>query len=1795
MMLVSAINCQPTAVTIASVMYSTLKSSATNQWFASSGSWTTNKIWIHSSNTRGLVSAVYPSSSNTYTFTDGVPFILVIVGTQSGSSLTWTQYVNGVAYSTKTVSGSYFDLTSIDIGGWDGDLTRTFSGGVSSVLIYNTALSTSDRQNLEYYLASKWWSDPTQVLGAKTITSSHPSMYVDSFKVSSTQQYSGNTITVPTPPYTIDSNTVYTNYFEGTNGSTNFKASEYYINNNKFFSNPARACAFDDTRLSSSVRYTSTFRPNSNLNIVDISTNFYYFPTTSIIYSYNNNFTNGLVYNSYTNNTGTYSFNWASNNSYVNCLSFFSNNNSIYQTGISTTINNNFSTFFGSSTTYTAATFSGYFRPNVTGAWSFLLGNTTGSGNDDLSVIWIGRAGQTVTNLRESATESNYTFATNSTVTALPVCTVTMTAGSFYPIIFNWGQYTGSEVFVLGFAQTGKPSSTTSWIYDGTNYYYSDVLNTSQERFKNGFNSLSIHPTIPDSLTIGPLTSANYTSGFTIEFWYYADYNFIYTSSYQPLVTLLAGNTTSHLALAINQNANQLCLLYSLTGVCITSTLTNVATSNFTVYTAGTSTFTPQTWHHVVVQYTGYNFETYVSGSRTHNVPQIQLPSYAFGSVQIGGLGNLFISNNAHFETVRISFSQRYTSGNTITVPTAKLDFDSISDILLNDNGQVAISPTTTSSTSSVIGGTTYTARGAYLTTSASKAGGPSVYIDPANANNYFRSDGFSSAIQSTTTWTLETWFNLASLPVYPTRYTVFSATTRKFFILTITPSTGGVVSTQLSVGNGVSFPTSSVTGTTSLTTGWHHIALTYDASAGYTVWLDGQKDAQTSVTSASVLSGMILGSKQSSAVSPVSWTASVAYGIPLNLDTSLLYYFTFDTGTVNQTSLLNGASAGNGILCSSNPSILPLTTNATIATLNGGSTSVVGSYTLYTFTSGGTINLSSTSACQVLIVGGGGGGGLGYASNQSDAAGGGAGGVGIGTLTLVGGTTYTIGVGYGGGGSSNGGNSVIYGGSINETAYGGGFGGNTQNNISSQTGGNGGSGGGGNADYFHAGLYGTATRGSGTLTYYGNNGGTGVQNGGGGGGGGAGGGGGSGNGSNGGNGGSGITWAINSNVYGGGGGGGSSFSGGVGGNGGAGGGASGITAYTNTGNINATPNTGGGGGAGINTGGGSGGSGVVIIAVPTGTSAKVGTAYISFNSTYNQYIQLPPTTISSTAFSISCWVSFASLSASQKILDFGNGQNNVNFFVGLSYVNSNYVLNICDVSNNLSFQPPVTIVATSWYHLACVVKMNVWNIYINNVLYTFNSNVYPSATTRSLCFIGKSNWSSDPYFNGCLDDFRFYQRGLTTNEVGSIYSNTTSLFAPVVQSYTSNLQLRYSFEPSTFTTSALMNTVTQQYDAMLNSDNSTILPASSTTKYQVGTSSIYLSDTNQQYVSLPAITIPTGGLTFSIWFSTSYLKQYQQLFEISNGSTNNALGVVFDDGVGGGTMLKFYDTSSSTTYVLNSTLIYNTWYNVIWLISSDGLWTIYLNSSKYTYATSYPPTITRQYAYIGKAQSSTSQSYFKGYIDDFRYYSRTITSDEAYAIYQGTALAKYGVTSLYLPPYVNAFVSLKNFPSLIAFSSWTVEFFVYWPTVPSTETAVFGAGTSNVTTYLALVNKIPQLATGTVQGNWALTNTGTTQLSNTTWYHVAIVYTGSQYVVFLNGNQIATPSSSTTNYGNFTTMWFGTYWTGAANYHSGGAYYDAFRLSGTARYTSTGFTAPSLPYTEDNNTLYTNYFESSS
>ena len=92
----------------------------------------------------GNAGADFPQPNNT-------PYIMDFQA--NGTNL--TAYLNGTAY-VGNASTTNFNITRYRVGSMVGNDTNVYTGYISEVLIYNTALTTVQRQNIESYLANKW-------------------------------------------------------------------------------------------------------------------------------------------------------------------------------------------------------------------------------------------------------------------------------------------------------------------------------------------------------------------------------------------------------------------------------------------------------------------------------------------------------------------------------------------------------------------------------------------------------------------------------------------------------------------------------------------------------------------------------------------------------------------------------------------------------------------------------------------------------------------------------------------------------------------------------------------------------------------------------------------------------------------------------------------------------------------------------------------------------------------------------------------------------------------------------------------------------------------------------------------------------------------------------------------------------------------------------------------------------------------------------------------------------------------------------------------------------------------------------------------------------------------------------------------------------------------------------------------------------------------------------------------------------------------------------------------------------
>jgi hypothetical protein len=147
-------------------------------------------------------------------------------------------------------------------------------------------------------------------------------------------------------------------------------------------------------------------------------------------------------------------------------------------------------------------------------------------------------------------------------------------------------------------------------------------------------------------------------------------------------------------------------------------------------------------------------------------------------------------------------------------------------------------------------------------------------------------------------------------------------------------------------------------------------------------------------------------------------------------------------------------------------------------------------------------------------------------------------------------------------------------------------------------------------------------------------------------------------------------------------------------------------------------------------------------------------------------------------SFTIQSWVYPIQVLNWNRIIDFGNGAGSNNILLSNSYGQSGapglYI-------EGVQFQANTVLTLNAW-HFVCATfnaSTRVATIYVDGVPNGTRTMNAPVNVTRTLCYIGRSNWGfGDPNFRGGIGSVQIYNGYLTTDEILSNY-NSTKIYYP--------------------------------------------------------------------------------------------------------------------------------------------------------------------------------------------------------------------------------------------------------------------------------------------------------------------------------------------------------------------------------------------------------------------------------
>lgn len=164
-------------------------------------------------------------------------------------------------------------------------------------------------------------------------------------------------------------------------------------------------------------------------------------------------------------------------------------------------------------------------------------------------------------------------------------------------------------------------------------------------------------------------------------------------------------------------------------------------------------------------------------------------------------------------------------------------------------------------------------------------------------------------------------------------------------------------------------------------------------------------------------------------------------------------------------------------------------------------------------------------------------------------------------------------------------------------------------------------------------------------------------------------------------------------------------------------------------------------------------------------------------------FIRLPQNiTVGLTSFTYAAWVNFSALKNATRFFDLGNGEDGTNDFLAFipsaSGDNTNMRLRYRQsTGTGVNVEGTIKVPLNAWAHVALTLAWDEFSntatvkIYLNgaqvgsSTTFPYNPDMLGASTTDN--FLGRSRWNQDGNgFNGSMDDVRFYNRALTSDDI---------------------------------------------------------------------------------------------------------------------------------------------------------------------------------------------------------------------------------------------------------------------------------------------------------------------------------------------------------------------------------------------------------------------------------------------
>jgi fibronectin type 3 domain-containing protein len=159
-----------------------------------------------------------------------------------------------------------------------------------------------------------------------------------------------------------------------------------------------------------------------------------------------------------------------------------------------------------------------------------------------------------------------------------------------------------------------------------------------------------------------------------------------------------------------------------------------------------------------------------------------------------------------------------------------------------------------------------------------------------------------------------------------------------------------------------------------------------------------------------------------------------------------------------------------------------------------------------------------------------------------------------------------------------------------------------------------------------------------------------------------------------------------------------------------------------------------------------------------------------------SQYVSLPSGVVSSlTNFTMATWVNLGATSTWARVFDFGSGTTAYMFLAPVSGSGTiRFAITTTASGGEQQINGSAPLPTNAWTHVAVTLSGGTGILYANGVEVGVNTSMTLTPASLGVTtqnYIGKSQYSGDPYLDGLVDEFRIYTDALSAADVAALYA----------------------------------------------------------------------------------------------------------------------------------------------------------------------------------------------------------------------------------------------------------------------------------------------------------------------------------------------------------------------------------------------------------------------------------------